>query len=346
MQTRLCRIHAPHDLRIETGEVGAPGPGEVLVRIGAGGICGSDLHYYHHGGFGTVRLKQPMILGHEVAGTVEVPGAGVTGLAPGDRVALNPSKPCGGCTACLADPPQPCGNVDFYGSAMKMPHVDGGFRELLIADARQCVPVPDATLAEAACAEPLAVCLHAAAQAGPLAGASVLVTGAGPIGVLCAAVAAQQGAAEIVVTDLEEAALAMARRMGATATVNAASDPEGIAALAGGKGRFDVSFECSGAAPAVRSALAATRPRGTLVQVGLADGDVPVPLGSIAVKELTLRGTFRFGAEFAEAAALINTRAIDLRPIITGSYPLAEAQAAFHEAGDRSRATKVQLVFG
>jgi L-idonate 5-dehydrogenase len=346
METRVCRIHAAHDLRVETEAVGAPGPGQVLVALGAGGICGSDLHYYHEGGFGTVRLREPMILGHEVAGTVTALGSGVSGLAAGHRVALNPSHPCDSCDYCSRGVLNHCTEMRFYGSAMRFPHVQGAFRDLIVVDAAQCETVgPDTTLAEAACAEPLAVCLHAAARAGALSGKRVLVTGAGPIGALCAAAARHHGAAEIVVTDLQDATLAVAARMGATRTVNVSGGSEAMEPFLAGKGHFDVTFECSGASPAVRTAIAATRPQGTIVQVGLA-GEIALPINLLVGKEIALKGTFRFHPEFPEAVRLIDSGAIDVKPIITGSYPLDEALAAFEAAGDRSRSVKVQLTFG
>ncbi|MFV0475543.1 MAG: L-idonate 5-dehydrogenase [Pikeienuella sp.] len=344
METRVCRLHAPHDLRIETDIVAPPAEGEALVAIGAGGICGSDLHYFHHGGFGPVRVKEPIILGHEVAGVVDAVGPGVTGLAPGDRVALNPSRPCGACRYCAADLPNHCLEMRFYGSAMRFPHEQGGFRELINAPAAQCVKLTRASVAEGACAEPLAVCLHAAAQAGDLSGASVLVTGAGPIGVLCVAVAKLRGAAEIVATDIEDAALAMARRMGATETVNVGTEAARMEAFSADKGRFDVVFECSAAPSAIAAALAAARPRAVMVQVGVG-GEIPVPINLLVAKEIQFRGTHRFHPEFAEAAALIDKGAIDVKPIITGTWPLDQAAEAFAAASDRSRSTKAQLSF-
>ena len=186
METRVCRLYDKHDIRIETDTVADPGPGEVLVAIGAGGICGSDLHYYHDGGFGPVRVRQPIILGHEVAGTVEAVGAGVTRVKAGDRVALNPSRPCGHCKYCDAGLFNHCLNMRFYGSAMPFPHEQGAFRDRIIAEEAQCEPVSaTTTMAEADCGEPLAVCLHARNRAGNLSGKSVLITGAGPIGALC-----------------------------------------------------------------------------------------------------------------------------------------------------------------
>ena len=212
---RICRLHARGDLRIETEAAVPPGPDEVSVAIGAGGICGSDLHYLQDGGIGSIRVREPIILGHEAAGRVAALGDGVEGLSVGDLVAVNPSHPCGSCTFCAGGLPNQCANMRFLGSAMYLPHAQGLFRDRVTVGAAQCHKVPgDVTVAEAACAEPLAVCLHAARIAGDLAGRRVLVTGAGPIGALCTAVAAAQGASEIVTTDLHDAPLAVAREYG------------------------------------------------------------------------------------------------------------------------------------
>jgi len=202
---RAAVLYAPKDLRIEPVAAAPLGPGEVEVRIEAGGICGSDLHYYFDGGFGTVRLREPMILGHEIAGTVARVGTDVASIAPGQRVAVNPSRPCGACRYCAEGKQQHCLDMRFYGSAMRFPHVQGGFREVLVCDATQAVPVP-ATMsaAQAAFAEPFAVCLHAVNRAGPLLGKRVLVTGAGPIGALTVIAARRAGALEIVATDVAD----------------------------------------------------------------------------------------------------------------------------------------------
>ncbi len=174
--------HAAKDLRLEDRPTQDPAPGEVLIRMAAGGICGSDLHYYNHGGFGAVRLREPMILGHEVAGHIAALGDGVHGLEVGELVAVSPSRPCGSCTYCAQGAQNHCLNMRFYGSAMPFPHIQGAFSELLVAEAGQCAPAGGLTPAEAAMAEPLAVVLHAARRAGDLMGKRVLVTGCGPIG--------------------------------------------------------------------------------------------------------------------------------------------------------------------
>lgn len=345
METRVCRLYAQGDIRVEVEDVAAPGAGEVLVALGAGGICGSDLHYFHRGGFGPIRVREPIILGHEAAGTVLQIGTGVAGLSAGDRVALNPSQPCGECSYCREGLATHCLNMRFSGSAMRFPHQQGLFRDRLIVDASQCLPVGDTDLGEAACSEPLAVCLHAASRAGDIAGKRVLVTGAGPIGALCAAVASAAGAGEIVVTDLEDQPLATAARMGATRTINAAKNTAALEAYAADKGHFHIVFECSAAEPAIRAAVAAIRPQGRFVQVGIA-GDTPVPLSTIVGKEIEIHGTQRFRQpDFQDAVTAIVDRQIDVRPIITHRFPLGEAVKAFQMAGDRVHATKVHLEF-
>jgi L-idonate 5-dehydrogenase len=338
-------IHGPNDLRLEDRPDGAPGPGQVLVRVLSGGICGSDLHYYNHGGFGAVRLREPMILGHEVAGVVAAVGPGVEGLSEGRLVAVSPSRPCGACRYCLEGSPNHCLNMRFYGSAMPFPHIQGAFREHLVADAAQCAPADGLTPGEAALAEPLAVCLHALRQAGALIGKRVLVTGCGPIGLLTILAARRAGAQEILSTDLTAFTLGMARAAGADATLDMAADPNALAPFAANKGSFDVLFECSGSAAALSAAIAVLRPGATIVQLGLG-GDMTLPMQALTAKELVLKGSFRFHAEFGAAVEMLRKGLIDAKPLITHTVALAEAEKGFALAGDRTRAMKVQIAFG
>ncbi len=341
---RALVLHAAHDLRIEDQADETPGPGQVLLQMATGGICGSDLHYFQDGGFGSVRLKQPMILGHEVSGHIAELGAGVSGLAVGELVAVSPSRPCQGCKFCLLGLQQHCLNMRFYGSAMPFPHVQGAFRETLVAEAWQCVPAAGLTAGEAAMAEPLAVALHAARQSGPMLGKSVLVTGCGPIGVLAILTARRAGAAEIVATDVSDFTLGMARTAGADRVINVKSDPGALAAYAPDKGYFEVLLECSGVQSALVDAIAVMRPRGIVVQLGLG-GDMTLPMQVLTAKELELRGSFRFHAEFALAVHLMQQGLVDVKPLITQTLPLARAIEAFRLAGDRSRAMKAQIAF-
>lgn len=345
METRICRLYGQNDLRVETAPVPDPGPGEVLVAVAAGGICGSDLHYFQDGGIGTIRVREPIILGHEASGTVLETGPGVTGLETGARVALNPARPCGSCEQCALGLPIHCLNMRFNGSAMRFPHEQGLFRDRVVVAAGQCVPVCSTrSLAEAACAEPLAVCLHAHTMAGMVEGKRVLVTGAGPIGTLCAALAVQGGAEETVITDLQDFPLSVASKMGVSKTINMIKGADALKPYARDKGRFDLVFECSAAAPAIATALECLRPRGTMIQVGVA-GPTPIPLNLLVGKEITYRGTQRFAAEFTEATRMISSGDIDVGPIITGSFPMDDAENAFAAAADRSRSVKVHLTF-
>ena len=341
---RAIVIHAAKDLRIEQREDEPVGPGEVAVRIEAGGICGSDLHYYNHGGFGAIRLREPMVLGHEIAGTVAELGSGVSGLAVGDRVAVNPSRPCRQCRFCLRGLPNQCLNMRFYGSAMPMPHIQGGFREQLVCDAVQCVRAVRASVSELAMAEPLAVALHAVSRAGALPGRRVLVTGCGPIGALVAVAARYAGAAEIVVTDVVDEPLAIARRLGVDRAVNIAAEPDALAPDAVEKGKFGVMFECSGNERALRTGLDVVEPRGCIVQLGLG-GDVGLPQNIVVAKELSIIGSFRFHDEFAQAVALIDAGRVDLAPMVSGRYDIEDMVEAFEMASDRRRAMKVQIGF-
>lgn len=336
-------IHAAKDLRLEQRTaVSDPGQNEVLVEMSVGGICGSDLHYYNNGGFGAVRLREPMVLGHEVSGTIRALGPGVSGFEIGQLVAVSPSRPCRSCSYCLRGQPNHCKNMRFYGSAMPFPHVQGAFQQRLIADARQCVIADGLSAAQAAMAEPLAVCLHGVHQAGDLVGKTVLVTGCGPIGALTILAARRAGAARIIATDLSDYTLGVARQCGADITVNVTQDADVLHDLSQGKGTVDVHFECSGAAPALASGVATLRPGGTLVQLGMG-GDMTVPMQAITAKELTLRGSFRFHPEFATAIELMQKGLIDVAPLITHSFAIEDAVAAFDMASDRTQAMKVQI---
>lgn len=345
MHTRVARLHGRQDIRVETQEILPPGPGEVLLRMAAGGICGSDLHYYLDGGFGPVRVREPIICGHEASGYIEALGSGVSGLAIGQLVAVNPSQPCGQCDFCQKHQQIHCTEMRFMGSAMRLPHEQGMFRDRFVVPAVQCATFgKKVTPAEAACTEPLAVCLHAVAQAGDLTGLNVLVTGAGPIGLLTIAAARHAGAAIVVATDLADAALDRAPTMGADRTINVATNVDALLPYQDNKGYFDVIFDCSAAGPALRTAFACVKPRGTIVQVGVT-GDITIPLNALVGKEVLWRGSQRFHEEFALSAQLIASREIDVRPIISHAFPLEDAVAAFEQAGDRSAACKVQLTF-
>jgi L-idonate 5-dehydrogenase len=342
---RAVVIHAAKDLRLDPVTVAAPGRGEVLIRIERGGICGSDLHYFHDGRIGTIILKQPMTLGHEVSGIVETLGDGITAVKLGDRVAISPSRPCSACRYCQAGQQQHCLNMRFYGSAMPFPHIQGAFQEKIVVLESQCHVVPAGTTAgEAAMCEPFAVCLHAVRRAGSVFGRRVLVTGCGPIGALAVLAARQAGAAEIVATDVTASPFAVVKNLGADRCLDVTTEAAELATYARDKGHFDVLLECSGNERALVGAFDVLKPGGIIVQVGLG-GSFTLPINVLVAKEFELRGTFRFHEEFALAAQLIGGRRVDVRPLITASLPFERAVDAFELASDRSRAMKVQLAF-
>lgn len=338
-------IHGEKDLRVESVNVEPPGKGEVQVAIRHGGICGSDLHYYNHGGFGAIRIREPMTLGHEVSGEIIDMGEGVDGLVIGDHVAVSPSRPCGECRFCQEGLQQHCLNMRFYGSAMPMPHIQGAFAQRITAKTWQCHKIAKGiSLKEAAFAEPFAVALHAVARGGPLFGKSVLVTGCGPIGALTALAANLAGAKSVLVTDVSDTALNRAAALTRCTPVNVATSGGDLEGYAADKGQIDVMFEASGNEAAVRTGLDLLRPQGTLVQLGLG-GDVSLPQNIIVAKEIELRGSFRFHGEFAQAVDLINRKEVDLGSLLTHSYGFEKAREAFETASDRQKSMKVQIDF-
>jgi L-idonate 5-dehydrogenase len=338
-------IHQAMDLRVEDREMQILGQGQIEVAIKRGGICGSDLHYYKHGGFGTIRLKEPMVLGHEVAGEVTKLGADVTSVKVGDTVAVSPSRPCGQCVYCQKGQQNHCLDMLFYGSAMRFPHIQGAFQQSLVAEASQAhIIAKNVSIEEAAFAEPFAVTLHAIVRAGSLANKRVLVTGCGPIGALAIIAARVHGAQEIVATDVSDFTLSLARKIGADHTINVATNADAVTPFKANKGHFDIMIEASGNEAALHMGLEVLKPRSTLIQLGLG-GNIALPQNMIVSKEIEIKGSFRFHEEFALAVDLINKKRVDLKPLLTEVMPLAKAKEAFDLASDRSRAMKVQIAF-
>jgi L-idonate 5-dehydrogenase len=342
---QAATLFGPRDLRLVAAPMPALAPGMVRVAFGAGGICGSDMHYFRHARTGDFVVTSPLVLGHEIAGTI-IDMTGAAGdLAIGDRVAINPSRWCGTCRPCRTGRPNLCENISFMGSASKTPHMQGGFAKHIDVVPAQCMPVPaHVPFAAAALAEPLAVCLHAVARAGPLSDTSVLIIGAGPIGLLTMLAARQAGAARIALADIAAAPLAFAARLGADQVIDLAAQDDALI-QGGATTPFDVVFEASGAPAALASALLAVRRGGIVVQIGnLPGGPIPLPGLAVMAREIDLRGSFRFGTEFSRAVALIAEGAIDVTAIITASRSLSQAPEAFELALDRSQSMKVMLL--
>src|SRR6476619_652249 len=256
-----CRIHAKDDLRVEAQDMPAVGPGEVLLRLGAGGICGSDLHYYFEGRNGNFVVREPLIPGHEASAVVAAIGYGGTRGNVGDKVAVSPSHACGHCGYCREGREQLCDQMRFLGSASRFPHVQGMFREYFVMGERQCYPVDaGVSLGEIAFAEPLAVALHAVNRGGDLLGKTVLINGAGTIGCLTVLAARLAGAASVAVSDILDRPLAQAKAVGADLALHAARDAPTLA-----RPRFDVAYEVSGSFAALKTCVAAVRRGGVVV---------------------------------------------------------------------------------
>ena len=342
---KSLKIHGAMDLRIDDYPLEKLSSNQVEISIATGGICGTDLHYYKHGGFGHIKLKEPMVLGHEVSGHITKLGSKVTNLSIGQLVSVSPSRPCNKCVFCLEGNQNHCINMKFYGSAMPFPHIQGAFREKLIAEDYQCIPADDLSPEEAAMAEPLAVCLHAIKQAGDVLGKKVLIIGSGPIGALSVLSARRAGAEEIFVTDISDKALKFSNLVGADKVINTSKNYPQIEKFQVGKGYFDLAIECSGSASGINDAIKCLKPKGTLIQLGLG-GDVLMPLVSVTTKELNIKGSFRFHSEFELAVKMMKKKLIDVKPLITHSIPFQNAEQGFKIAMDeKENSMKVQLIF-
>jgi L-idonate 5-dehydrogenase len=344
MQLLECKIHGALDLRVENVPDPRPGPGEVLLRLGAAGICGSDMHYYFHGRVGSFVVREPLTPGHEASATVAATGAGVTRVKVGDRVAINPSNPCGRCQGCREGREELCSNMRFLGSASVFPHMQGMFRELFVMPERQCVPVTaDVSMQEIAMSEPLSVALHSAHRAGNLLGKRVLITGSGTIGCMMVLAVRLAGAAHVAITDVVDHPLEGARKVGADRTVRI--DQLGDRSLVDEIGVPDVAFEVSGAPSALISCIETVRRGGIIVQVGTLPAEgAHLPANQIMARELDVRGSFRFGNVFGHAVDAIARRRVDVRPVISASQPLAQAARAIELARDKTRSMKIHLI--
>jgi L-idonate 5-dehydrogenase len=338
-------LHGAKDIRLEQYAQPELGAGMVLLRVRRAGICGSDLHYFEHGYCAAFVPTRPFILGHEFTAEVVAVADGVDSVKAGARVTVNPARSCGFCEYCKGGRPNLCRKIIMLGSASTQPPTDGAFAELVTVRADQCHALPtelDDSLG--AMIEPFAVALHAVKRAGVISGQRVLVAGGGPIGLLVAMTARTFGAAPVALSDIVTTRRETARQLGADVTLNpSAKDLTGQVRDLVGDG-FDVIFEASGARPALRLAFDLVRPGGTIVQIGtLGTDDIPLPANQLMNREINFIGSMRYGDVFDEATRLIAANRIDVRPLITGVLPLADAGQALRLAGDKNQALKVQM---
>lgn len=317
---RVSELREPHVVVLVERPLPQTAADEVLVQVASVGICGSDVHYYEHGRIGPYVVQAPLVLGHEASGTVVGVGADVDPARIGQRVALEPGIPCRRCDQCKHGRYNLCPDVAF----MATPPVDGAFAEYVTTPGDFAHPVPEGLSEDAAALiEPLSVGVWACRKAGVTAGSSVLVCGAGPVGLLTAQVARAHGATRIVCTDISPERLEMAVRCGATETVDVRSDSAALADLG-----VDAAIECSGAPPSVLAALHAVRPAGTVVLVGMGADEVSLPLSVLQNREIVLTGTFRYANTYPSAIDLAATGAVSLDELVTGHFGLADAEAA------------------
>jgi L-iditol 2-dehydrogenase len=336
---RAAVLVRPGEVEVVERPDPAPGPREVLVRVGAVGVCGSDTHYYDHGRIGRFVVEAPLVLGHEASGVVEAVGPDVDPARVGQRVSIEPGVPCRRCAQCLAGRYNLCPDVVFHAT----PPVDGSLAELVVVDEAFAHPVPDTVSDEAAALlEPLSVGLWACRKGGVGPGSRVLVTGAGPIGVVAAQVARACGAAEVVVADVNPHRLAAAGRLGATGTADltATTLADGYAA----RSAPDVVLECTGHAGVTADAVRVLARAGTAVLVGMGGDELPLPLSVLQERELTLTGTFRYANTWPAAIALVATGQVDLDALVTGRFPLAETERALTAARDDPHALKAVIL--
>jgi len=331
---RRLDIVAPEEFRLSDVPIPEPGPGEVRLRVAYVGICGSDLHYYFDGGIDGAPLREPLAPGHELSATVDLDPSGT--WPAGSAVTVHPAT-LGTPTPGLADKPHLWPNGAYLGSARTMPHTQGAAADYLLVRQSMLRQVPDGlSLEAAALAEPLSVGLHALTVAGGVAGAEVLVIGAGPIGLLTALGAQAGGAASVAVSDRLPGPLERAAALGLDSCFGPADEVPDEA--------FDVVFECAGVAAATNAAIAAVRRAGIVTQVGIGSGTGAVDLGRIVSKELQLRGSFRFNDEIADALTLLSTNP-EITGVVTHVFAPEEAERAFAVARNAQESGKVLLDF-
>ena len=314
-------------IELEEREIPQPKEGEVLIKIGYVGICGSDVHYFETGAIGDFVVKPPFVLGHEAAGTVVALGEGVDSLKIGDRVAMEPGKTCGHCEFCRTGRYNLCPDVQFFAT----PPYDGVFQEYVTYDASMCFKLPDnVSLMEGALIEPLAVGFHAANQGGAHIGQKAVVFGSGCIGLMCLLALKAEGVTEVYVIDVIDKRLEKAMELGAAGVINSSKEDaeERIMELAGGYG-VDLAIDTAGADVTINQGIRMVKPGGTIVCVGYSrSGKVTLDMSVALNKEITFRTVFRYRHIYPMAIAAVSSGLINLRNVVTDTFTLDEIQEA------------------
>jgi L-iditol 2-dehydrogenase len=331
-RNRAAVLYAPGKIRIEDRPIPTPGAREVLVEVASVGICGSDVHYYEHGRIGSHVVTEPLVLGHETSGRVVDLGPGASRHRTGDRVCIEPGVPCGRCRECRAGHYNLCPEMRFLGT----PPVDGSLTNYLAVPEDFAFALPASISDEAgALIEPLAVAVWACGKARISAGDRVLVTGAGPIGLLVAQTARALGATEVVITDVTPARLASASRLGLQDPIDVTRTSLRDTGL-----QVDALIECSGRGAALQDAISVLRPAGVVVLVGMGEDQISLPLELIQQRELWVTGTFRYAGVYPAAIALAAQGRVDLEAMVTGRFGLDQIDAALRSSRDDAATVK------
>lgn len=313
-------------LVVEERPVPSPGPHEVLVQVAAVGVCGSDVHYYRHGRIGDFIVNEPMILGHETSGRIVAVGDFVGTSRIGQRVAVEPQHPCRRCEQCTAGRYNLCPDMEFYAT----PPIDGALCKYVTIDTEMAHAVPDSISDEAAALlEPLSVAVATMRKAAVAPGSTILIAGAGPIGVVCAQTARAFGAARIVVSDPVASRREKVLEFGATEVLDPMTFD--VAALCP---QVDAFVDASGAAAAVVSGIKAVGPAGRVVLVGMGAGDYALPIGYIQNMEITVTGVFRYTDTWPAGIHLVTSGAVDLDGMVTGRFDLEHVADALDSDTD------------
>jgi L-iditol 2-dehydrogenase len=321
---RASVLHGVGDVRLEQVPVPQLDADQVLVRIEAVGVCGSDVHYFHEGRIGSFVVEQPMILGHESAGTIVAVGAGVPDDRIGQRVSIEPQRACRHCAQCKQGRYNLCTSMEFYAT----PPIDGAFAEFAAIQSDYAHPIPDGMSIEAAAlCEPLSVGIWANQKAGTAAGDAVLIAGAGPIGIVAAQVARAFGATRIIVSDPVADRRQVALRFGATEVVDPTASDIATAGY-----EVDAFIDASGAEPAVRAGIHAVAPAGSVVLVGMGADDLRLPVSRIQNRELRVTGVFRYANTWPTAIRLIESGLVDVDALVTGRFGLDDVEEALAAA--------------
>ena len=293
---------------------------QVLVQVAAVGVCGSDVHYYQHGRIGPYVVEHPLVLGHELSGTITAVGADVAADRIGERVAVEPQRPCRVCTQCKAGRYNLCPDIEFFAT----PPIDGAFCEYVAIQSDFAHAIPDSVSDEAAALiEPLSVGIWACKRADVGPGSTVLIAGAGPIGVIMAQTARAFGATTIYITDIADDRRAFALQHGATHALDPRTESvEGL--------DVDAFIDASGVAAAVQTGIRAVRPGGRAILVGMGNDSVELPVSFIQNREIWLSGVFRYANTWPLGIKLVETGAVDLDVLVTGRFPLADAEEALN----------------